>query len=129
MAGLGWTGGNSDADMQAADLLACDIGLSPLPEDRFTRGKCGFKMLQYFAAGLPVIASPVGVNATFIKESQAGFLAITPAEWKNAIEKMANDMAACKSLGESGRRYVQAYDKTVIAQSLCRILKSVVVQS
>lgn len=114
---------------QVADLQACDIGLSPLPENRFTQGKCGFKMLQYFAAGLPVIASPVGVNETFINESHAGFLASTPAEWKNAIEKMVNDIAAYRLLGENGRKYVQAYDKTVIAKELCRILKSVMVQS
>ena len=58
---------------------------------RFSRGKCGFKILQYFASGLPVIASPVGVNEKFLTESKAGMLAATAEEWKSAIEKTVND--------------------------------------
>ncbi len=59
-------------ETEAADLAACDIGLCPLPDDNFTRGKCGFKILQYFAAGLPVIASPVGINADFLMGGKRG---------------------------------------------------------
>ncbi len=115
-------------DNQISDLMACDIGLSPLPDNRFTRGKCGFKILQYFAAGLPVIASPVGVNEKFIKESNAGFLALTLPDWKDAIEKMVKGIAVYRQLGQNGEKYVQAYDKNVIANELCRIIKSVVLQ-
>jgi glycosyltransferase involved in cell wall biosynthesis len=111
---------------EVSDLTACDIGLSPLPDNRFTRGKCGFKILQYFAAGLPVIASPVGVNEKFIKESNAGILALTLSEWKDAIEKMVNGIAVYKQLGQNGEKYVQAYDKTVISKNLCRIIKSAI---
>jgi glycosyltransferase involved in cell wall biosynthesis len=111
-------------DNQVADLTECDIGLSPLPDNRFTRGKCGFKMLQYFAAGLPVIASPVGVNEKFIKESHAGILAFTSSEWKEAIEKMVKGIAVYRQLGQQGKKYVQAYDRTLISKDLCRIIKS-----
>jgi len=115
-------------DKQVFDLVECDIGLSPLPDNRFTRGKCGFKILQYFAAGLPVIASPVGVNEKFIKESNAGLLALTFSEWKDAIEKMVKGIAVYRQLGQNGQKYVQAYDRNVIAKELCRLIKSVVLQ-
>ena len=114
---------------EAADLLACDIGLSPLPDNRFTRGKCGFKMLQYFAAGLPVIASPVGVNADFIRQSKAGLAASTPSQWAEAIEKMIEDIALYRQWGENGRAFVQAFDKKNIGKELCRILTSAVSSS
>lgn len=109
---------------QVPDLLSSDIGLAPLPDNCFTRGKCGFKMLQYFAAGLPVIASPVGVNETFIKESGAGLLASTPSQWKDAIEKMIKDIALYRQLGENGKQFVKKFDKKLIGIELCRILKS-----
>jgi glycosyltransferase involved in cell wall biosynthesis len=114
---------------QAADLLACDIGLSPLPDNRFTRGKCGFKMLQYFAAGLPVIASPVGVNADFIRESKAGLAASTPSQWTEAIETMIRNIAFYRQSGEQGRAFVQAFDKKHIGKELCRILTAAVSSS
>jgi glycosyltransferase involved in cell wall biosynthesis len=116
-------------DKQVFDLVECDIGLSPLPDNRFTRGKCGFKILQYFAAGLPVIASPVGVNEKFIKESNAGLLALTFSEWKDAIEKMVKGIAVYRQLGQNGEEYVKAYDRSVISKELCSIIKSAVLQS
>lgn len=111
-------------ETQAADLQTCDIGLAPLPDNRFTRGKCGFKILQYFASGLPVIASPVGVNETFIKESGAGMLASTPRQWKEGIESMVNGIEQYRQLGEKGRCYVQAFDESAIAKRFCQIIKS-----
>lgn len=111
---------------QAADLAACDIGLSPLPDNRFTRGKCGFKLLQYFAAGLPVVASPVGVNADFINDSGAGLSASTPDEWTAALERMIDNIDTYRQWGQNGRQYVQAFDKNVIARQLCRIIKAAV---
>jgi hypothetical protein len=65
-------------DSQYSDIAECDIGLAPLPDDRFTRGKCGFKILQYFSAGLPAVASPVMVNGDLVLKSGAGFVAQTP---------------------------------------------------
>ncbi|NLW84497.1 MAG: glycosyltransferase family 4 protein [Phycisphaerae bacterium] len=114
---------------EVADLLACDVGLSPLPNDRFARGKCGFKMLQYFAAGLPVIASPVGVNETFIHESQAGVLAATSQQWIEAIEHLIANLNHWQQRGEEGRKYVRSFDVSVIGEKLCDIIKSTVAGS
>lgn len=116
-------------DKEVSDLVECDIGLSPLPDNPFTRGKCGFKILQYFAAGLPVIASPVGVNEKFIKESNAGLLASNISEWKDAIKKMVKSIAVYRQLGQNGKNYVRAYDRSVISKELCSIIKSAVLQS
>jgi len=113
-------------ETQAADLLAGDVGLAPLPDNRFTRGKCGFKILQYFAAGLPVIASAVGVNEKFIAESQAGILATTDQQWKEAIEKLAADATLRKQMGLKGKQYVQGYDVSVIAEQFCKIIKDTI---
>lgn len=117
---------NWSLETEASDLLACDVGLAPLPDNRFTRGKCGFKILQYFASGLPVIASPVGVNETFIKESHAGILASTPQQWKEAIEKLAADATFRKQTGLKGKQYVQSYDVSVIAAKFCKIIKDTI---
>lgn len=110
---------------EADDLLACDVGLAPLPDDPFARGKCGFKILQYFASGLPVVASPVGVNETFIAESGAGRLASCPNEWIAAIEMLMQSADDRRRMGQRGLAYVQAFDKSVIGERLCNILKSV----
>ncbi len=109
---------------QVRDLRECDIGISPLPDNRFTRGKCAFKMLQYFATSLPVVASPVGTNRTFLEESGAGLLASTPAQWKEAILTMVADMDGWRKKGEGGRHYVRRFDKPDIARELARILKT-----
>jgi glycosyltransferase involved in cell wall biosynthesis len=116
-------------DKEVSDLVECDIGLSPLPDNHFTRGKCGFKILQYFAAGLPVIASPVGVNEKFLKESNAGLCASNISEWKDAIKKMVKSIAVYRQLGQNGKNYVQAYDRSVISKELCSIIKSALLKS
>jgi glycosyltransferase involved in cell wall biosynthesis len=108
---------------QYSDLLQCDIGLAPLPDDRFTRGKCGFKILQYFAAGLPVIASPVRVNGDFIYKSGAGIIAQTPEQWKDEILKMVQDVAFRNRLGRNARQFAQQYDIKVLAERFCEIVK------
>jgi len=84
-----------------------------MPEDRWTLGKCGFKIVQYMAAGLPVIASPVGVNRALVNGAPAngdaaGLLAARWEEWPEAIETLARDVALRQTLGMAGRRRVEA---------------------
>lgn len=99
---------------EAADLLTCDIGLAPLPEDRFTRGKCGFKILQYYAAGLPVVASPVGVNADYVRAGVTGLLAQEPAQWVDRLSTLVQDPALRTAAGRAGARDAERFDKTII---------------
>lgn len=110
-------------DSQYSDLLECDIGLSPLPNNRFTRGKCGFKILQYFAAALPVIVSPVSVNGDFIRKSGAGVVAATSEQWKEEIIKMVQDADLREKMGRNGSQFVQQYDLEVLGKRFCEIIK------
>jgi glycosyltransferase involved in cell wall biosynthesis len=110
-------------DTQAQELAACDIGLAPLPENRFTEGKCGFKILQYFAASLPVIASPVGVNADFIEESNAGICASTPAQWQNAVRKLFENPQLRFQMGQKARQFVQPFDISKLAEKFYNMIK------
>ena len=74
---------NSETEIK--DLLQFDIGIMPLPDDEWAKGKCGFKALQYMALELPAVASPVGVNSKIINHGVNGFLCNTPEEWEEAL--------------------------------------------
>jgi glycosyltransferase involved in cell wall biosynthesis len=89
------------------DLNQMDIGIMPLTDDIWSKGKCGFKLLQYMAIEKPVIASPVGVNKKLINESRAGYQAETKEEWKSAIVKLLTEASIRKELGSRGRGYVK----------------------
>lgn len=96
------------ADTEAASLAKGDIGIAPTPTDPWTLGKCGFKIVQYMAAGLPVVASPVGANAELVREGVTGFLPTTDAEWADAIHRLATDTALRQRMGQAGRERVEA---------------------
>jgi glycosyltransferase involved in cell wall biosynthesis len=84
------------------DLATFDVGIMPMPDDPWTRGKCGYKALQYFAAGVPVVASPVGVVHSLVAPDR-GRLADSPPEWAAAIRELAADTATRRELGANGR--------------------------
>jgi glycosyltransferase involved in cell wall biosynthesis len=90
-------------DREAADLAELDIGIMPLPDTPWTRAKCGYKVLQYFAAGLPVIASPVGVNAGLVGDDR-GHLPTSIEGWQAALSDLSSDAAARRQMGAAGRR-------------------------
>jgi glycosyltransferase involved in cell wall biosynthesis len=75
----------------------------PLVDDPFQRGKCGFKLLQCMAAGLPTIGSPVGVNAEIVHEGRTGYLASTPEEWHEALRALTRSPELRASMGRAGR--------------------------
>jgi hypothetical protein len=81
-----------------------DVGLMPLVDDVFQRGKCGLKLLQYMAAGLPTVASPVGVNASITLPGETGFLAATDGEWGAALTALVRSPELRGRLGAAGRR-------------------------
>lgn len=90
-------------------LKTFDIGLMPLPDNDWTRGKGGYKVLQYMAAGLPSVASPVGINSVLVRDGETGFLAATPAEWREKLERLIGDAALRRAMGRAARR--EAEDK------------------
>ena len=84
-----------------------DIGIMPLKDSPFARGKCAFKLLQYMAAGQPVIASPVGANCDVIQDGRNGFLADTEKEWLAALRTLIDDPDLRHRMGEAGREIVR----------------------
>lgn len=93
-------------ESEAKDLARMDIGVMPLPDDEWTRGKCGFKALQYMAMEIPCIASPVGVNTEIIQHGKNGFLASTADEWKACLKALITDELLRKKIGKAGREQV-----------------------
>jgi glycosyltransferase involved in cell wall biosynthesis len=94
---------------ESAALARGDIGIAPTPTDRWTLGKCGFKIVQYMATGLPVIASPVGANRELVVDGQTGLLAEDENQWTAAIAKLARDSALRQSMGYAGRKRVEEF--------------------
>jgi glycosyltransferase involved in cell wall biosynthesis len=92
---------------ESAELAAADIGISWLPYDDWSRGKCGLKVLQYMAAGLPVIANRVGVHREMIVDGLTGFLADTPQEWATAVRRLSGDASLRATMGAAARRRVE----------------------
>jgi len=106
-----------------------DIGIMPLADEPYLQAKCGCKLLQYMACGLPAIASPVGVNAVFMDASGAGFAATDPASWEEAIVRLA-DPKLRGDLGRRGRAWCEA--ETSVDRwlpTLDRLLRDVVAGS
>ena len=95
------------AATEAAELASADIGIGWVPDDAWSRGKCALKLLQYQAAGLPVVANPVGVQARIIRPGVNGFLAATQEDWIGAIRVLASDERLRRRLGEAGRQQVR----------------------
>lgn len=97
-------------DTEVALIQQMDIGLMPLDDSPWARGKCGYKLIQYMACGLPVIATPVGVNAEIVEHGVNGFLAETPADWRKALETLLSDPGLRARMGRAGRaRVVRDY--------------------
>ena len=94
-------------DTELADLGAMDIGIMPLPDDEWAKGKCGLKGLQYMGLGLPTIMSPVGVNGEIITDGVDGFLATTTDEWVEKLSRLVEDADLRCRMGEAARRTVE----------------------
>lgn len=112
-----------DAATEIDDLQQFDVGVMPLFEHQeWDRYKCGLKILQYMAIGLPAVASPVGVNADIIRHSENGFLATTPDEWEQALVQVLTDRVQSRAIGAAGRKTVE--DHYSIAANLPLLIQS-----
>ena len=94
---------------EAHELAVADVGISWLPDDPWTRGKCALKVLQYMAAGLPVVASRVGVHPEMIEHGRSGFLVESEAEWVEAIQTLARNAELRQEMGRRGREIVEEW--------------------
>ncbi len=103
-------------------LLESTIGLAPLPDDRFTRGKCGFKILQYGAAGLPVVTSPVGTNAEYVQDEMTGCYAASISQWVDKISELVEDVEKRRRMGEAARVWAQNFDMSIIGRQLAELV-------
>ena len=113
-----------NAETETEALTRFDVGIMPLPNTPWERGKCGFKIIQYMAAGLPVIASPVGVNSEIVEHGVNGFLARDTNEWIKYFEILKDDPDFGRKMGARGRKKVEEnYSLDVIAPRLISIFK------
>jgi glycosyltransferase involved in cell wall biosynthesis len=109
---------------EAQDIARLDVGIMPLVDAPFERGKCGYKLIQYMACGLPVVASPVGVNRQIVEHGINGFLAESPEQWATALRLLCAAPALRARMGATGRRKVeQHYSLQVTAPKLVEILR------
>lgn len=88
------------------DLLQIDIGIMPLKENAWSEGKCGFKLIQYLALGIPAVAAPVGVNKNIIDHGVNGFLCTSKEEWKDCLKQLITNAAVRKQMGLVGREKI-----------------------
>ncbi len=94
---------------EAANIAAADIGVNWLPDDPWSQGKCGLKVLQYMSAGLPVVGNPVGMNRAMIIPGETGFLASTPEAWSDAVRQLACCAALRRRMGAAARAWVSEH--------------------
>ncbi|HKR22147.1 MAG TPA: glycosyltransferase family 4 protein [Pyrinomonadaceae bacterium] len=118
------------AKTEVDDLRPIDIGVMPLPEDKWSKGKCGAKALQFMGMGIPTVCSPVGVNTDIIQDDQNGFLASTEDEWVEKLTRLLRSAELRRRLGQAGRLTVeQKYSAISQAPRVYEIFKSVLRKS
>lgn len=111
-------------DREVEDLQGFDIGLMPIPDDAWTRGKGGYKLLQYMATGLPVVTHPVGINRRLVEDGQVGFWATTAEEWEQRLAALIESPDLRRRMGRKGRETVEAqYSLEVSSTRLVRLLR------
>ena len=118
------------SESELNDLSAIDIGVMPLPDDRWSKGKCGLKALQFMALGVPTVCSPVGVNTDIIQDDQNGLIASTEEEWVEKLTRLLRSPELRQRLGAAGRVTVeQKYSARAQAPRVYEIFESVAQKS
>ena len=112
---------------EIASVQAMDIGIMPLPDEPWARGKSGYKLVQYMACGLPVVASPVGVNGDIVADGVSGLLATDLDQWRAAVIRLIDDPGLRAAIGRAGRaRAVDAYSLQTHAPRLIEAMQRAV---
>lgn len=102
-------------DREATDIMSFDVGIMPLTDNIWERGKCGYKLIQYMACGIPVVGTPIGINDSIIQNGVNGFKATSIHEWKSALETLLSDPGLRTRMGLAGRSIVEQEYSTVVA--------------
>jgi glycosyltransferase involved in cell wall biosynthesis len=111
-------------ETEIQNIQRFDVGIMPLLDEPFERGKCGYKLIQYMACGLPVIASPVGVNAQIVEHGVTGFLAKSTQDWQQALAFLRENPAKRREMGLAGRAKMErGYSLKATAHKLADLLK------
>jgi glycosyltransferase involved in cell wall biosynthesis len=114
------------AETEEADLKSFDIGVMPLSDDLWSRGKCGLKILQYFSVGVPAVCTPVGINRDIVQDSINGFWAQDERQWEDRLLTLIREKELRREMGLVGRKTVEnLYAVEVNAPRLLGILKKV----
>jgi glycosyltransferase involved in cell wall biosynthesis len=115
------------AASEVRDLWDMDVGIMPLPDEPWARGKCGMKAIQYMGIGIPAVVSPVGANREIVQDGVTGFHAATRAEWVEKLDLLLNDAGLRERLGRAARGSVRAlYSAEAQAPRVAEILRQVV---
>lgn len=127
MDGIRFETGPWSEEQEMAEMKKFTVGIMPLVDSPWERGKCGHKLVKYMGCFLPVIASPVGVNREIVEHGVNGFLASSDGEWITALQTLRDDPALRAKMGEAGRKKVERdYSLTAVAPRLARVLGSAV---
>jgi glycosyltransferase involved in cell wall biosynthesis len=114
---------------EATDYASLDVGLYPLPDNPWTRGKCAYKAILYQACGVPCIASPVGMNSDAVVDGVTGVLATDGPAWTDALVRLLGDVALRRRMGDAGRRHVEEhYALSVLAPRMLDALRAAAAQ-
>jgi len=109
---------------EAPALVSADLGVMPLFDDGWTRGKCAFKLLQYMAASLPSVASPVGANREVVVEGETGYLAAGPEEWAARLREVLTSPERAASMGRAARASVaRRFDRRATVERVIGLLR------
>jgi glycosyltransferase involved in cell wall biosynthesis len=116
-------------DSEIEDLRAMDIGIMPMPDNDWTRGKCGFKAIQYMALGIPTVTSPVGMATELVQDNVNGFSARTPEEWFEALNLLVTDLRLRRRFAEAARKTIEArYSLQAWGPRLCELFDRILEQ-
>ena len=112
-------------ETEVKDLCEFDVGIMPLEDSPWERGKCGFKLIQYMACGKPVVASPIGMNTTLVDDDENGYLASDHDKWRDTLIQLNKNSEKAKRMGERGRRLIaDQYCLDVTSETWVQILTS-----
>ena len=117
-------------DQEVELLQDCHIGIMPLPDTKWARGKCALKLLQYMSVGMATVASPVGINREIISDGETGYLAVTEQDWRDRLARLCQDAVLREQMGRAARTVVEGrYSLNVWGPRLAKQYQEIVAET